>query len=81
MDDHTNDPAVAPPTGDADPTGWDPQAGRWEHATLRRAVTHDVRLFNDGEYHGAHDCFENVWPSVNKSYRQGSGFERPATNL
>jgi predicted metal-dependent hydrolase len=61
MDDHTNDPAVAPPTGDADPTGWDPRAGCWEHATLRRAVTHGVRLFNDGEYHGAHDCFEAEW--------------------
>ncbi|MFB6111469.1 MAG: DUF309 domain-containing protein [Halobacteriaceae archaeon] len=38
-------------------------------------------LFNAGAYHEAHDCFENVWPSVNKSYRQGTGFERPATSL
>lgn len=82
MDEHTRDPSVAPPAGD--PTGWRPAGvgehpgARWEHATLRRAVVHGVRLYNDGAYH---DSFENVWPSVNKSYRQGSGFERPATSL
>jgi hypothetical protein len=81
MDEHTRDPTVAPPSGDTPPTGWDAAACRWEHATLRRALVHGVRLFNDREYHGAHDWFESVWPSVNKSYRQGTGFERPATNL
>ena len=34
---------------------------RSEHATLRRAVACGVRLFNDGEFHGAHDCFEAEW--------------------
>jgi len=33
----------------------------WEHATLRRAVVHGVRLYNAGEYHGSHDCFEAEW--------------------
>ena len=76
MDDHTRDPAVDPPAA-GDPTGWRAD-GRWEHATCRRATVHGVRLFNSGEYH---DSFENVWPSVNKSYLQGSGFKRPATTL
>jgi predicted metal-dependent hydrolase len=67
MDEHTRDPSVDPPPGDRTPTGWDAAAGRWEHATLRRAVDHGVRLFNDGEYHGAHDCFEAEW------YNYGSG--------
>jgi hypothetical protein len=78
MDEHTRAADVPPPAGD--PTGWRAD-GRWEHATLRRATVHGVRLFNDGAYHDAHDCFENLWPSVNKSYRRGRGFERPATNL
>lgn len=58
MDDHTRAPDVAPPHGD--PTGWRDD-GRWEHATLRRAVVHGVGLFNDGAYHPAHDCFEDEW--------------------
>jgi len=58
MDDHTRSADVAPPAGD--PTGWLPE-GRWEHATLRRAVVHGVRLFNAGAYHPAHDCFEDEW--------------------
>lgn len=29
--------------------------GYWEHATLRRATEHGVRLFNDGAYHESHD--------------------------
>ena len=58
MDDHTRDPSVAPPAGD--PTGWRDD-GRWEHATLRRAVVHGVRLYNAGAYHEAHDCFEDEW--------------------
>jgi len=79
MDDHTRDLSVAGPTRGS-PTGWLPDAGRWEHDTLRRAMVHSVRLYNAGEYHESHDCFDNVWPSVNKSSHQGSGFERPATN-
>jgi predicted metal-dependent hydrolase len=58
MDEHTRDPSVAPPAGD--PTGWRAD-GRWEHATLRRATVHGVRLFNAGDYHEAHDCFEDEW--------------------
>ncbi|WP_436935226.1 DUF309 domain-containing protein [Halovenus marina] len=59
MDEHTRDPTVAPPAGD--PTGWNPDAERWEHATLRRAVIHGVRLFNAGAFHESHDCFEAEW--------------------
>jgi len=59
MDDHTRDPSVAPPLGD--PTGWDPDRRQWEHATLRRATAHGVRLFNGGAYHESHDCFEHEW--------------------
>jgi hypothetical protein len=58
MDDHTRDPSVGPPAGD--PTGWRPD-GRWEHATLRRATVHGVRLYNAGEFHDSHDCFEDEW--------------------
>jgi predicted metal-dependent hydrolase len=58
MDEHTRDPSVAPPAGD--PTGWRDD-GRWEHATLRRATVHGVRLYNAGEYHGSHDSFEDEW--------------------
>ncbi|WP_442903372.1 DUF309 domain-containing protein [Halobacterium sp. KA-4] len=79
MDDHTRDPSVAPPLGN--PTGWLADRRVWEHATLRRATEHGVRLYNSGEFHESHDCFENVWLSVNKSYRQGTGFERLATTL
>ncbi|MFC7007715.1 DUF309 domain-containing protein [Halalkalicoccus salilacus] len=64
MDDHTRDPSVPAPEGD--PTGWRDD-GRWEHATLRRATVHGVRLFNAGEYHESHDCFEDEW------YNYGSG--------
>jgi len=63
MDDHTRDYGVAPPpTGD--PAGWraDRAASNgWEHGTLRRATIHGVRLFNAGEYHDSHDCFEDEW--------------------
>ncbi len=65
MDDHTTDPSVAPPLGN--PSGWQSAERRWEHATLRRAVEHGVRLFNDGAYHESHDCFEDEW------YNYGSG--------
>lgn len=59
MDDHTRDSTVAPPVGN--PTGWHPDTERWEHATLRRATEHGIRLFNAGAYHEAHDCFEDEW--------------------
>lgn len=59
MDDHTRDPTVDPPAA-GDPTGW--QADRqWEHATLRRSINHGVRLYNSGEFHASHDCFEDEW--------------------
>lgn len=58
MDEHTRDSTVAPPDGN--PTGWR-EDSQWEHATLRRAVVHGVRLFNDGEFHESHDCFEDEW--------------------
>jgi len=61
MDDHTRDESVAPPGGGTAPTGWDPRRERWEHATLRRAVVHGVRLYNSEEYHESHDCFEAEW--------------------
>ena len=69
MDGHTRDPDVGPPTS-GDPTGWRRDKGEsngWEHGTLRRAVVHGVRLYNDGAYHEAHDCFEDEW------YNYGSG--------
>ncbi len=65
MDEHTRDPGVAPPLGN--PTGWRTDVRRWEHATLRRALEHGVRLFNSGDYHESHDCFEDEW------YNYGSG--------
>jgi len=58
MDEHTRDDSVGPPAGN--PTGWRAD-GQWEHATLRRAVVHGVALFNDGEFHESHDCFEVEW--------------------
>ncbi|OYR42739.1 hypothetical protein DJ82_01625 [Halorubrum sp. Ib24] len=54
--------ADADPAGDARVAG-----GHWEHATLRRATEHGVRLFNAGAYHESHDCFEDEW------YNYGSG--------
>jgi len=65
VDEHTHDPTVEPPA--ANPTGWLPAEGRWEHDTLRQAVVHGVALYNDGAYHEAHDCFEAEW------YNYGSG--------
>ncbi|MFB6183526.1 MAG: DUF309 domain-containing protein [Haloarculaceae archaeon] len=67
MDEHTTDPSVAPPPEGQSPTGWHPGAARWEHATLRRAVIHGVRLYNSGAFHESHDCFEAEW------YNYGSG--------
>ncbi|MFB6310432.1 MAG: DUF309 domain-containing protein [Salinirussus sp.] len=60
MSEHTRDPTVGPPATGS-PTGWEPEAGQWEHGTLRRAVVHGVRLYNAGDYHAAHDCFEDEW--------------------
>jgi len=69
MDEHTVDAGVPPPrTGN--PTGWSagrPESNGWEHGTLRRATVHGVRLFNAGEFHESHDCFEAEW------YNYGSG--------
>jgi len=65
MDEHTRDGTVGPPA--ANPTGWSPETGKWEHATLRRAVIHGVRLYNSGAFHESHDCFESEW------YNYGSG--------
>jgi predicted metal-dependent hydrolase len=59
VDDHTRDPSVAPPLGN--PTGWREAERRWEHATLRRAVEHGVRLYNARSFHEAHDSFEAEW--------------------
>jgi hypothetical protein len=60
MDEHTNDSTIPPPpTGE--PTGWLADRGRWEHATLRQAVVHGVRLYNSRAFHEAHDCFECEW--------------------
>ncbi len=70
MDEHTRDPGVAPPLGN--PTGWREDVRQWEHATLRRAVEHGVRLYNSGEYHESHDCFEHEW------YNYGSGSKEGA---
>jgi predicted metal-dependent hydrolase len=58
MDDHTRDSSVDPPAGN--PTGWRSD-GQWEHATLRRATEHGVRLYNSGAFHESHDCFEAEW--------------------
>ena len=69
MDDHTRDHTVAPPTS-GDPTGWSPdraESNGWEHGTLRRAVIHGVALYNSGEFHESHDCFEAEW------YNYGTG--------
>jgi predicted metal-dependent hydrolase len=66
MTDHTQDPTVGPPSAGT-PTGWHPDTGEWEHATLRRAVVHGVRLYNSGAFHESHDCFESEW------YNYGSG--------
>ncbi|MFB6143205.1 MAG: DUF309 domain-containing protein [Halorientalis sp.] len=70
MSDHTRDPSVGPPRGE--PTGWRPDAREWEHATLRRAVVHGVRLYNAGAFHEAHDCFEAEW------YNYGQGTSESA---
>jgi len=66
MNDHTRDPTVGPPSSGS-PTGWNADRREWEHATLRKAVTHGVGLYNSGEFHESHDCFEAEW------YNYGSG--------
>ncbi len=67
MDEHTRDPTVGPPLSNPTPTGWLPEKDLWEHGTLRRAVIHGVCLYNSGEFHESHDCFEDEW------YNYGSG--------
>jgi len=61
--------ALPPADADRDGDAADARvaSGYWEHATLRRATEHGVRLFNAGEFHEAHDCFEDEW------YNYGSG--------
>ncbi|SFR59012.1 DUF309 domain-containing protein [Halogeometricum limi] len=59
MDEHTRDPSVAPPLGN--PSGWSAERREWEHATLRRATEHGVRLYNASDFHESHDCFEDEW--------------------
>ncbi|MCU4924620.1 DUF309 domain-containing protein [Halobacteria archaeon AArc-dxtr1] len=71
MSDHTRDESVAPPRAGT-PTGWEPAAERWTHDTLRQATVHGVRLYNDGAYHEAHDCFEAEW------YNYGRGTSESA---
>ncbi|MFB6085889.1 MAG: DUF309 domain-containing protein [Halodesulfurarchaeum sp.] len=76
MDEHTRDPSVEPPPSGRNPPGWLPGEVRWEHDTLRRATIHGVRLVNAGEYHAAHDCFEDEWfnygnGTMEKSFLQG----------
>jgi len=66
MNDHTRDSTVGPPSRGS-PTGWNADSRKWDHATLRRAVEHGVRLYNAGEFHESHDCFEDEW------YNYGSG--------
>lgn len=63
MTDHTKDNNVGPPIS-GNPTGWQaerPESNGWEHGTLRQAVVHGVRLYNAGEFHESHDCFEDEW--------------------
>jgi predicted metal-dependent hydrolase len=63
MDEHTRNDGVGPPISGS-PTGWHEgraESNGWEHGTLRRAVVHGVRLYNSGEYHESHDCFEAEW--------------------
>ena len=63
MTDHTRDDSISPPIG-TNPTGWSERgltSNGWEHGTLRRAVIHGVRLYNSGEFHESHDCFEAEW--------------------
>ena len=60
MDEHTRDETVDPPER-GNPTGWNADSGLWEHATLRRATVHGVRLYNSNAFHESHDCFEAEW--------------------
>jgi len=62
---HAGDSSAASSDDTGESSGDLPDArvvgGYWEHATLRRATEHGVRLFNDGAYHESHDCFEDEW--------------------
>ncbi len=66
MDDHTRDPTVDPPAPSTAPTGWR-HDNQWEHATLRTATLHGIRLFNATRFLDSHDCFEAEW------YNYGTG--------
>lgn len=66
MDEHTRDETVGPPER-GEPSGWNEDSKQWEHATLRRATDHGVRLYNAGAFHESHDCFEAEW------YNYGQG--------
>ncbi len=70
MDEHTRDPSVAPPLGE--PTGWRTDRRVWEHATLREATRHGIRLYNAGEFHESHDCFEDEWYNYGRGSRESA---------
>jgi predicted metal-dependent hydrolase len=71
MDEHTDDPTVTPPQSGT-PVGWNPDAETWEHATLRRATVHGVRLYNAGAFHEAHDCFEAEWYNYGRGHTESA---------
>ena len=71
MNEHTDDPTVEPPQSGT-PTGWDPDTEAWEHATLRRATVRGVRLYNAGEFHEAHDCFETEWYNYGRGHTESA---------
>ena len=71
MNDHTDDSTVEPPQSGT-PTGWDPDTEAWEHATLRRATVHGVRLYNAGAFHEAHDCFETEWYNYGRGHTESA---------
>jgi hypothetical protein len=80
MNEHIDDPAAESPRA-GEPAGWDRDPRSCEHATLRGATVHGIWPYNAGSSHEPHARFESVWPSANESYRQGGGFEPPATSL
>lgn len=72
MDEQTRDPTVEPPPSGTQPTGWRVGERVWEHASLRGATVHGVRLFNAEAYHESHDCFEEEW------FNYGAGTDESA---
>ncbi|SNR50151.1 DUF309 domain-containing protein [Halorubrum vacuolatum] len=65
--DPSADTSETPSEGSGSPPDAVLAGGYWEHATLRRATEHGIRLFNAGAFHESHDCFEDEW------YNYGSG--------